>query len=194
MSSNRGIFRLSYTLTPEEVRIKQVFSYTVADGLQSNEFNTGAFHRKEDGTLFFGGISGLTYFHPEELSYDVHELKIVLTQAMVGNNPLQEDTLITYKNQLKLSSRQNSLSFNYTGLDFVSPENLHFQYLLEGYDEDWIDAGSRNYTAYTNLPPNDYVFRVKVADKISANARPTSLQISIAVRSGGNGGSFSCYA
>ena len=180
MSSNRGIFRLSYSLTPKEVEIKQVFPYTVADGLQSNEFNTGAFHRKENGTLFFGGISGLTYFHPEEIPYGLHEPKIVLTRAMVDNNPLKEDTLITYKNQLKLSSWQNSFSFEYTGLDFVSPENLHFQYLLEGYDEDWIDAESRNYTAYTNLPPNDYIFRVKVSDKISANAQPTSLQISIA--------------
>lgn len=181
ISSNKGIFKLSYTSGPEKIKIRGILHFTAADGLQSNEFNTGAYHRSREGVFFFGGISGLTYFHPNSLSLRQEDLSTVLTKAMVGNRPMKGDTLITYKNRLDLPYRQNSLSFNYTGFDFISPENLNFQYRLKGYDEEWIEAGNRNYTAYTNLPPNDYIFQVKVSDKISAEAPYTSLFISIAV-------------
>ncbi len=180
MSSNKGIFRLSYDLGPAEIEVEQVYPFTVADGLQSNEFNTGAFHRSDNGKLYFGGVSGLTYFNPHELNLKPEDLSVVLTGAMIENKKMAGDTVITYKDGLKLPYLQNSLSFDFTVLDFVSPENLQFQYRLEGYDKGWVDAGNRNYTAYTNLPPDDYIFKVKVSDKISAEAPFTSLFISIA--------------
>lgn len=180
MSSNKGLFRLVYTYGPEQVNILQIFPFTVDHGLQSNEFNTGASHRAPNGTLYFGGISGLNYFHPKDISYNRQNLHVVLTQGMVGNKPLQTDTVITYKNHLQLSYRENSISFNYTLQDYISPENLHYQYKLEGHDENWVQAGNRNYVAYTNLPPDDYTFKVKVSDKISEKAPVTSLGISIA--------------
>lgn len=178
--SNKGIFRISYKDSLHRIVLKQILPFTVADGLQSNEFNTGAYHKSKDGTIWFGGISGLNYFHPEEVVYPGGAYPVVLTGAMVGNRPLESDTLITYKKQLRLPHHQNSLSFNYTVLDFVSPQKQHYQYKLEGYDQKWIEAGSRNYTAYTNLPPGDYTFKVKLAGKTGVVAPLTSLAISIA--------------
>lgn len=35
------------------------------DGLRAREFNTGAFHHAADGTLWFGGVDGLTGFDPD---------------------------------------------------------------------------------------------------------------------------------
>lgn len=179
-SSNKGIFRLAFQEGLQTIRVRQITPYTVADGLQSNEFNTGAYHKSKEGTFYFGGISGLNYFHPEDIADGREALSVVLTGAMVGNRPMESDTLITYKKQINLPYNENSLSFNYTILDFVSPEKLHYQYQLEGYEENWVDAGSRNYTAYTNLPPGDYNFRVKLSDKFAAEAPQTSLAVSIA--------------
>ena len=179
-SSNKGIFRLYYTDSLQEIKVKRIAPYTVADGLQSNEFNTGAFHKSKDGKIYFGGISGLNYFYPEDIAQEREALPVVLTGAMVGNSPIDSDTLITYKSRLNLFHNENSLSFNYTVLDFVSPEKRRYQYQLEGYDDDWVEAGNRNYTAYTNLPPGDYNFKVKLAGNTMAEAFPTSVAISIA--------------
>jgi signal transduction histidine kinase len=33
--------------------------------------------------------------------------------------------------------------------------------MLEGFDDTWIEAGTRRFASYTNIPPGDYVFRVK---------------------------------
>jgi diguanylate cyclase (GGDEF)-like protein len=40
------------------------------------------------------------------------------------------------------------------------PDRVRFKYQLEGYDRDWVDAGSRRVAYYTNLPPGPYRFRV----------------------------------
>ncbi|WP_029038752.1 ligand-binding sensor domain-containing protein [Salinimicrobium xinjiangense] len=179
MSSNRGVFRLSYELVDNTIKVVQIKSFTVGDGLQSNEFNTGAYHQSEDGTNYFGGINGLNFFDPGEVMYAREQSKVVLTGAMVHNSPLQTDSLITYKTGIKLPYRQNSVSFNYTVLDFLSPETMNYEYKLEGYDEQWINAGNRQYTAYTNLPPGDYTFMVKPAENIDSEAAPATLGISI---------------
>ncbi|MBK9554204.1 MAG: hypothetical protein IPO45_18865 [Saprospiraceae bacterium] len=44
--------------------LKQSFTnFDVYNGLQSNEFNTGAYFKSSDGEMFFGGISGYDRFY-----------------------------------------------------------------------------------------------------------------------------------
>lgn len=40
------------------------------------------------------------------------------------------------------------------------PSKVRFRYLLEGFDQNWVDAGTRRQAFYTNLPPREYRFRV----------------------------------
>jgi signal transduction histidine kinase/CheY-like chemotaxis protein len=40
------------------------------------------------------------------------------------------------------------------------PGRVRFRYKLEGYDRDWVDAGSRRSAYYTKLPPRQYQFKV----------------------------------
>ena len=37
---------------------------------------------------------------------------------------------------------------------------IHFKYILDGFDKDWTDAGNRRTAYYTNIPPGNYTFRV----------------------------------
>lgn len=179
MSSNKGLFRLDYEIIENIIKVVKIKSYTVGDGLQSNEFNTGAYHKSEKGTIYFGGINGVNFFHPGDIKNFREKKPVVLTGVTVENNPLETDSLITYKTHIKLPYNKNSISFNYTVLDFLSPETVQYQYKLEGHDRQWIQAGSRQYTAYTNLPPGEYEFKVKAAENIDSGAIPSSLGISI---------------
>jgi signal transduction histidine kinase len=56
-----------------------------------------------------------------------------------------------------------TLEFDYIGVDLNSPDRVTYQYMLEGQDKDWQDAGSRRQAFYTNLPPATYRFRVRAA-------------------------------
>jgi signal transduction histidine kinase len=56
------------------------------------------------------------------------------------------------------------LEFSFTALSFVAPDKVKFKYRLEGFDPDWIDAGTRRSASYTNLRPGNYTFRVVAAN------------------------------
>jgi len=63
-----------------------------------------------------------------------------------------------------LEPGRGDFEFHYAGLSFVDPDRVSFRYVLEGFDRDWIDAGSRRVAYYTNIPPGRYVFRVRAAN------------------------------
>ncbi len=52
------------------------------------------------------------------------------------------------------------MEIHYASLTFLALEKVTFKYKLEGFDKDWVDAGSRRVAYYTNLPPGTYRFRV----------------------------------
>src|SRR5581483_8633760 len=76
-----------------------------------------------------------------------------------------EQTLVDKKEVGTLGNIQvpvgrGDLEFHYTALSMVAPEKVFFKYKLEGFDSDWIDAGTRREAFYTNIPPGDYRFTV----------------------------------
>jgi PAS domain S-box-containing protein len=52
------------------------------------------------------------------------------------------------------------LAFQYTAVSFIAPQKIRFRYKLEGYDENWVDAGSQRNALYANLRPGRYRFDV----------------------------------
>ena len=55
-----------------------------------------------------------------------------------------------------LSSGRKNLEFQYTGLSFLEPSRITFRYLMEGFDKEWTNAGTRREAFYTNLPPGGF--------------------------------------
>lgn len=66
---------------------------------------------------------------------------------------------------LVIDGEQRDVRFDFTALHFRSPRAMRFEYRLDGYDRDWIDAGDRRSAFYTNLPPGDFRFRVRARDE-----------------------------
>src|SRR5690606_4570089 len=59
-----------------------------------------------------------------------------------------------------LAPGTKKVAFHYTALSFAAPEEVTFRYRLDGYDTDWVDAGTAREATYTNLDPGTYTFRV----------------------------------
>jgi PAS domain S-box-containing protein len=59
---------------------------------------------------------------------------------------------------------RGDISIRYTALSFLAPQKVRFEYILEGYDREWVDAGDRRAAYYSNIPPGDYTFRVVAAN------------------------------
>ena len=110
--------------------------------------------RAADGRLWFVTGSGMTVIDPQALAA-VGPPSPVRVERVVAN-----DTTMLPAPGLRLPPRSSRLQFDYTVVNLTSPLRTHFRYRLEGFDADWVDAGTRRQAYYTNLPPKPYRFRV----------------------------------
>ena len=154
LSTNKGLSKFN----PETEVFK---NYDVDDGLQSNEFNTGAFCKLTSGEMLFGGINGFNIFHPDSVRDNPYIPPVVLTSFKKSGKDVKLDKVISATDQIILSYKDHSFSFEFAALDFTNPLKNRYAYQLEGVDEDWIYCGNRKVAAYTRIDPGQYVFRVK---------------------------------
>ena len=110
-----------------------------------------------DGTLYFGGSGGITVVYPDKPIEEVTDIPMNFDVILV-NGQVHTDA----GNSLSLNHHENMITFWYSGLNFEYGTSLNYAYMLEGFDKDWIDAGTNKRVAYSNLPAGDYTFRVKV--------------------------------
>ena len=161
LSTNKGLSRFN----PEAESFR---NFDVFDGLQSNEFNTGAYFRSKSGELFFGGLQGLNYFFPNAIQENPHVPPVVLTGLRVGNrnityktDPDLLKTSLPELNEITFSHKNDVITFEFAALDYSAPQKNRYAYKLEGYNDNWIDAGNLGTATYTNLPHGRYTLRVK---------------------------------
>jgi len=154
LSTNKGISKFD----PVNVTFK---NYTTEDGLQSNEFNTNSFYSSSAGELFFGGINGLNFFFPVEIKAYDYIPPIVITSFKIFDESVPFENYVYGQKIINLSYKENFISFEFSALDFTSPEQNKYAYKLEGFDENWNYSGKRRYASYTNLEGGEYIFKVK---------------------------------
>ncbi len=150
ISSNKGISKLKF----KNNTISVIENYSNYDGLQAFEFNTGAYFKDENGILYFGGLEGLNWFNPNQLSFNPIKPKTVISGFEVFN----KDRKLTPNQSLQYD--ENTVTFTFSSLHFSQPERNQYKYKLVNNDADWIAAGNSNVAHYTNLPPDEYEFQV----------------------------------
>ena len=157
LSSNRGLSEFN----PKTETIK---NYDPEDGLQSNEFNAGAYYRSRSGEMFFGGVNGFNSFYPGKIKNNPHVPPVIITDFKKFNKSVEFDRIISDVKEINLSYNDNFISFDFVALNYRSPENNQYAYMMEGFDKDWIYCGTRHTASYTNLNGGTYVFRVRGAN------------------------------
>ncbi|MBN8704761.1 MAG: hypothetical protein J0L62_02735 [Bacteroidetes bacterium] len=159
VSSNKGLFSFQIKLA-DSFDSDPVFldadHYSTRQGIQSNEFNSGASFKDRNGFLYFAGIGGLNYFHPDSLNQNQFRPQVVLTDIRINNLPFAMDSSATTKKNLILSHDQNTISANFAALDFSHPDLNRFQTKLEGFDSDFGPVTTNRSIRYTNLDPGNY--------------------------------------
>lgn len=155
LSTNNGLSRFD--------PVAETFqNYTVEDGLQSNEFNGGAYFKSRRGEMFFGGIRGFNAFFPAEIQNNQFVPPVIITRFSKLNREMMFDRPFSEIEQLKLSYRDYVFSFEFAALDFTAPEKNQYAYKMEGLDTDWLRTDSKKrFATYTTLSPGEYTFRVK---------------------------------
>lgn len=139
---------------------EQIFKLTPEDGIGGWEFNFG--HARDgDHNLYFGGVHGITRIPADFINRNFQAPPIYITDVELFQDSIENGKQHFNDQYYKFKPDSNFISFEYVALDYDSPEKIHYSYLLEGFDENWLNAGNRYYTSYSNLPSGDYNFHVK---------------------------------
>ena len=159
VATNQGISALA----PESDTIR---NFTVAHGLQGDEFNSGAYFKSVDGTLYFGGNNGFNRFNPRNLLLSTNSFPapVVLIGLTVFGKPYDGEETLQDLKQLTLGYNDSVVGFEFAALDYTKPAANRYQYRLEGLEQVWNRADSNNRATYTNLAPGSYTFRARAAN------------------------------
>ena len=173
MSSNYGILKFN----PETEAFRQ---FGMADGIQNFEYNQSSNAQTKDGTLFFGGLSGLNYFNPSTMKDNPNEPTIIIESFSKSDSMFTIHKSDNSEETYNVYYDEKDLSFNFASIDYRNPSRNEHAYMMDGYDEYWNYSGTRRYASYTNLPAGDYTFRVKGSNNDGVwNEEGASLKIKI---------------
>ena len=134
--------------------------YDQDDGVQNVEFNRRAAAIGQDGRFYFGGLEGITHFHPDEIVMNPNEPPVVITRLQATDDLGTSERPVGTDLRFVADPSVIAFSIEYAALAFTSPRKNRYRYRLEGFEDQWIDAGFRRRAEYTNLDPGEYVFHV----------------------------------
>jgi len=170
LEDSRGYIWLSTSggITRLDPKTQNLRNYTKEDGLQSNQFFQQSFLKTSKGEMYFGGFNGFNSFYPDSLKDNDVIPPVYLTDFQIFNEPVlyaepggQFPTHISEAKEIKLEWNQSVISFSFSGINYTSPANNQYKYILEGFEKNWNLTNSfRRYVTYTNLDPGDYTLRV----------------------------------
>ncbi len=150
ISTNLGISKLY-------VESGRFVNYDVKDGIQSNEFNLGAYYKDKEGKLYFGGMNGYNVFDPGKIKYNPNKPVTVVT-AFRKFNEIQS---VEYSDgdTIRLKYDDNFFSIEISALDYTNPYKNRYMYRLQNVDKDWIQTDANNRLAeYKKVRPGTYIF------------------------------------
>lgn len=147
-------------------------NFTDVDGLQSNQFTPYACCLASSGEMYFGGINGITAFHPERLQDNPYAPRAVISELRLFGDPVHPNDQtgilqkhISLTDRITLNHKQSSFALSFVVSNYIADKHNTFAYKLDGYDKRWfvVDDNQR-WATYANLPHGTYNFLVKVAN------------------------------
>jgi signal transduction histidine kinase/ligand-binding sensor domain-containing protein/CheY-like chemotaxis protein/AraC-like DNA-binding protein len=194
-STNRGLARV-------DPATRAVRTYDARDGLQGDEFNSGSAFAGRDGTLYFGGLYGVSWFRPEAVRDNPHAPVVAITGFRRGDrleSVRDSGTVlpaaIGETDTLRVSWRDAVLTFEFAALEYSAPGKNRYAYRMRGLNDAWVQAGAAPSATYTNLPPGRYVFEVKATNNDGVwSTRPAALSVLVAPPWWRTGWAYALYA
>ena len=149
---------------PRNAECGALYRFGTADGLISRETAINSHPSAwvaRDGRLWFASPKGLESVDSAHFPINSVPPPVVIERFAVDDHdqPLRE-----LANSISVPAGHNHFQFDYAGLSYVAPQKVRYRFMLDGFDHNWTEAGSRRIAYYTNIPPGHYTFRVQAAN------------------------------
>lgn len=137
------------------------------DGLAHDEFNTMSHFKDSQGRFHFGGLNGVTMFHPDSIINRLSRqpsYRSYLSSIKVFDTELEtyQEKVDEYLNagEIIIGPNEKSLQIKFNYLDYLRRDKVQYAYQFEGQDLDWtIQNGSIFY--FGTLPYGKHLLNMK---------------------------------
>ncbi|MEM6784782.1 MAG: ATP-binding protein [Bacteroidota bacterium] len=173
MAGNRGIQRahrgdLNALLDGEIDQLETVVRYGRESGIPNPESSGTTALQAEDGRFWFPTFEGAAVLDPalaRRLDASPPRMQVEGVRVSGAAKPLQWTDGARSATQpapaVELASSERRFTISYVGLSLRNPQDVRYRYILEGFDPDWLEAGTNRDATYTNVPHGTYTFRVQ---------------------------------
>src|SRR3984893_10546666 len=111
-----------------------------------------------DGRIYFVTRGSVVWVDPANIARNTLSPPVWIRSVSVDTRLY--DNLET----LEFPTHAQNIEINYTAPSLLVPQRVRFRYKLEGFDQEWHEAGTRRQAFYSKLPPGTYTFRVKASN------------------------------
>ncbi len=180
-TSNQGIFHIKLSELDEIMNgtrktVNQTF-YNRLDGIHSGGVTSTSLSMQDDkGRLWFTLIDGFTVLDPVRNASNSYSPTVKIQTIIADNEKLKTSLDIRHKNeQVIVPPDVKRLNIKYTGISFISSEQVQFKTKLEGFEKDYSDWTTERTASFTNLKPGNYTFHViaKNAEGLQSDTEAT---------------------
>ncbi|SHH62010.1 Signal transduction histidine kinase [Wenyingzhuangia marina] len=164
--------------------------YHVKSGTRLDIFSSVGFYNYNNSRIYIGGKYGVISFSPNTIKENHYAPKPIITEFKVQNKeivpggridgqvPFKKD--INYGKNVVLDYNNRNFSIQFSTPCYSNQRLNKFEYMLEGFDEDWIETNSDLRTVqYTNLFSKDYVFKIRSSNSDGIWSKTSEYQIKI---------------
>ncbi len=159
-----------------EIQFKR---YTKESGLQSDEFNTGAYCKTADGIYLFGGTNGLNWFRPEEIIANTHQPTVAITGLKINDSVYNNIPSAEFLKKIQTDFYNNTILIKFIGMEFHMPKEIRYRFRLDGLEKNWTEERNVREVRYANIPPGKYTFRLYALNSEGLQSNETTLAIEV---------------
>jgi len=158
LSTSQGIAKFQNAIFLPDLPVFKM--YHSHDGLQGNDFISRAVHKNKKGYLYFGGVNGYTWFHPDSIADNPLPPRVFITKILNYKNRQPIDKVPCCKDTIVLHPNQNYIILEFSSLSYIAPMHNQYRYRLTGFEKEWHKVSQGMPAVYTNLPPGTFTFEV----------------------------------
>ncbi len=155
-----------------KTNLKDFNIYHVNSGNRLDVFSSSGFYNYGNSNIYLGGKNGIIYFSPYVINENkwspvpaITEFKVQNEEVFPGvkiNGQIVLEKNLNESKSIELNYKNRNFSLQFSTPSYANEKLNKFEYMLEGFDKNWILANSNSRTVqYTNLFPGDYVFNIK---------------------------------
>ncbi len=158
---------------------EKAVSFTIADGLQADEYVQTAGELLPDGRMVFGGLKGFDVFRPEEIKLDAYKAPLVVTSIQILGEPLESDRALSSIRSLSLAHDEAFVNIEFAGLSYLGSERFQFEYKVEGASDRWLRSQG-GVVNLAGLDDGDYRVLMRARNRHGVQSDPIALSLSVA--------------